>query len=361
MALEIAVSAFGTPDARPDDMWAGWDAEPSTSSEPASSWSPVDLTSVLDGSWTRPQPTVGRRADGVGLLYPHRQHTLVSESEGGKTWLMLAIATTEINAGNAVVYIDFEDDEGGIVGRLLTLGLPAEKIRDKFAYIRPEHGIDTAGRSQIEQAVGDLNPTFAVLDGVTEAMVLHGLDPLSNADVAAFGHRLPGWLASRGPAVMMSDHVPKSTENRGRYAIGAAHKLNGLNGAQYLLTNRKPFGIGITGRSTLLLAKDRPGQLRRHALPSGEGLHWFADLVLESHDETFAEGSLVAPNHREDVRFRPTVLMQRVSEALAFANQPLCGQDIEVRVKGRAIDVRRAIACLVDEQGARPSRADIDA
>jgi hypothetical protein len=106
------------------------------------------------------------------------------------------------------------------------------------------------------------------------------------------------------------------TDNRGRYAIGAVHKLNGLDGAQYLLENRAPFGIGVTGRSTIKIAKDRPAQLRKAAVPSGGGLHWYGDLVLTSHAEEFAEVS-IEPPHQRDENWRPTFLMERVATFLA--------------------------------------------
>lgn len=48
-------------------------------------WEPVDLADVLDGTWKPPEPTVGRRSDGVGLFYPGKKHTISSESEAGKT------------------------------------------------------------------------------------------------------------------------------------------------------------------------------------------------------------------------------------------------------------------------------------
>jgi hypothetical protein len=63
-----------------------------------------------------------------------------------------------------------------------------------------------------------------------------------------------------------------------------------VSGAAYILTNRRPFGVGLTGRSTLAIAKDRPGQLRPHGLLSIGGRHWYGDLVLTSHDQDFAEG-----------------------------------------------------------------------
>jgi hypothetical protein len=313
------------------------------------SWSPVDLSAVLDGTYEPPRATVGRRSDGGGVFYPGRVHTVAAESEAGKTWLALLSAVVELGRGNAVLYIDFEDDEGGVVGRLLALGAKPEDVRSRFAYMRPDDPVTALdNRADLAVALGDLRPTVAFLDGTTEAMSLHGLELKDNTDVARFGKLLPRWIADRGPAVVGMDHVTKSAEGRGRYAIGAAHKLNGVNGAAYVLENRRPFGVGLTGRSSMFVAKDRPGHVRGMALPSGEGLSWFADLVIESHDVSFVEATLDAPQ-RGDGPFRPTVLMQRVSDALAGAPEPLSKQDIEARVRGKAADIRTAVAALLDD------------
>jgi len=140
-------------------------------------WQPIDLEPVLDGTYRTPEPTVGSRDDDVGMFYPGRVHTIASESEGGKTWLALAQAVIELDRGNAATFIDLEDDEGGVVGRLLALGAKRDAIRDRFAYLRPEEPIGLLGnRGDLEQALGDLRPTLAVLDGVTEAMTMHGLN-----------------------------------------------------------------------------------------------------------------------------------------------------------------------------------------
>lgn len=260
------------------------------------SWRPVDLADVLAGRYRPPMPTVGARDDGVGLFYPGRMHSVAAESEAGETWLMPAAAASEMAAGNAVAYLDFEDDEGGIVGRLLAMGTPADHIRDRFIYIRPEGSIKALGaRDDLLQALGDARPTLVTLDGVTEGMVMHGLDPLSNADVAEFGRILLRPIADTGAAVVTLDHVTKDRDGRGRYALGAVHKLNGLNGAAYALENREPFGVGVTGRSGLYITKDRPGQLRRHAVNSAGGTKWFADLVGTSHADDFIEISIAPP------------------------------------------------------------------
>lgn len=291
--------------------------EPQPARSTRRSWTPVDLDDVLSGTYQAPRATVGARDDGAGLFYPGRVHSVSSESEGGKTWMALAAALRELEAGHAVAYLDFEDDEGGVVGRLLTLGADRAAIRERFAYLRPEDSIDALGnRDDLAQALGDLRPTLAILDGVTEAMSLHGLEMKDNTDVARFGQMLPRWIADRGPATVALDHVTKDKDSRGRYSIGGVHKLNGLNGAAYLLDNRQPFGIGVTGRSTVRIAKDRPGQLRRQALPGGpEQLHWFADLVLTSHSEKVATVELAPPTARAE-NFRPTALMAKVAAAL---------------------------------------------
>lgn len=313
-------------------------------------WSMVDIETILDGTWTPPEPHVGRRGDGRGLLYPGRIHTVAGESEAGKGWFMVALTVAELNAGYGVVWVDFEDEPGAVVGRMLAAGANRTQLRDQFAYIRPEGPIGTAGRADLGEAIGLVKPSVVLLDGVTEAMTLHGLDPLKNAEVAQFGRMLPRWIAQQGPAVLASDHVTKSGDGRGRYAIGAVHKLNAVDGAAYLLDNRRPFGIGLTGRSTLLLAKDRPGALRQYARPSAGGLHWYADLVLTSHAADFVEWELAPPVELPAGPFRPTALMARVSAAMAKAGRALSGREIEDRVRGKRVaDVRTALAVLVDE------------
>lgn len=330
-----------TPDTAPslDDLDQG----------PRRTWQRVDLGPVLDGTYTPPQATVGRRSDGVGMFYPGRQHSIASDSEAGKTWLALLAALGELEAGNAVLYLDFEDDEGGTVGRLMALGGKRDDIAERFAYVKPEEAIDALfGREDLGVLIDDTRPTLAILDGITEAMAMHGLELKDNSDIARFGRLLPRWIADKGPATVALDHVVKDREGRGRYAIGGVHKLNGINGASYVLENRQPFGIGRTGRTSVYIAKDRPAQLRRHALPGQEGLFWFGDLIVESHDIGFAEG-MVSPPAQGDGKFRPTHLMSKVSAALQGAPAPLTMTDITDRVKGQAQTVRGAVAALVDE------------
>ncbi|WP_319054101.1 AAA family ATPase [Streptomyces europaeiscabiei] len=347
-----------------DDMWDDWEAgedgglvapEPArlavvpTAPVQVPTWRPRDLEDVLDGTYQPPVPTVGRRNDGIGLFYAGRMHSIVGESEGGKTWFALMAVASELAAGNAVVFIDFEDDAPGVVGRLLALGTNRDHIRDRFAYIRPEDPLTVGfNRQEIGQALNDLRPTFVPVDGVTEGMAMHGMELKDNTDVAKFGRILLRPIAEFGAAVATLDHVVKDKEGRGRYAIGGVHKLNGINGAMYILENRTPFGVGLTGKSTVRIAKDRPGQLRRHALPHTSGLHWFADFVLKSHDETFAEAILYPPIEN-DGPVRHIDVMKRITDAIANAREPLNVRGLEARVGGKKDVLATALAVLVDE------------
>lgn len=303
------------PDALTDDLEKTADLHPPMFKR---EWLPVDLTAVLEGSWEPPEPTVGRRTDGVGLFYPGKLHTISSESEAGKTWLALSAVVDEVTAGRDVLYLDFEDDEGGVTGRLLTLQISAETIREHFHYVRPSEPIGGGVNvDDLRSTLTSKKPSLVILDGVTEAMTMHGLNPLDNKDIANFGRLLPRRVADFGPAVVCLDHLVKNREGQGRYALGGVHKLNGLDGAAFILENRKPFGIGLTGVTTVKIAKDRPGQLRKHGVRSKDGMFWFADLTLQSHDERWSEVEVVRPEDHGKMQFRPPVMMQRVSDALA--------------------------------------------
>ena len=299
----------------PDPGWP--DSYDGDGSEPEAgehlSWCRVDLAAVLDGTWPRPRPTVGARDDGPGLFYPGKAHTIASEAEGGKTWLALHAIAQEIRAGRGAIFIDLEDDEASAVGRLTAMGADPADITGRFGYIRPDEPIGMYGnRGRLEEALGDLKPTLVVIDGVTEAMTMHGLDLRDNADAAKFGRMLVRPIARTGAAAVALDHVAKDRDRQGGYALGAVHKLNGADVA-YVLDNRDPFGIGLTGRSRIMIRKDRPGELRRHGRRSHDNLFHYADLVIASHGEDFAEVSLPAAAADGAAPQRPTAIMAKIS------------------------------------------------
>lgn len=338
------------------------------------SWNFSDLAPVLDGTHKPRQPIVGARDDGVGLFYPGCINGIQGESEAGKSWVALISCLVEMNRGNHVAYLDFEDSEAGVVGRLLLIGAHPDTIRSHFHYVRPGSTPTPVQLRQFITRIADLTPTLIIVDGVTEAMVMMGLELKENTEIAKFGRQLLRPLADTGAAVVPLDHVVKNNESRGRYALGGVHKLNAVDGVQYMLEAVRPFGINTEGRSRLRIAKDRPAQIRRHALPGGRNpMHWFADLVIRSQGEDFAEAHLYPPIQRTDDPVEDTETdskaaqeeadikerEQAVLAALTKASEPMSKNALEDLIPGRASVTRRALTRLVHagrvvtEQGPR--------
>jgi len=273
------------------DPWRATLVEPGETKVPdpelRSSWKPVDVTSVLNGEHSTITASIGEREDGVHLLYPGREHSVASEPEAGKTWLALHIVRAELKAGGRVVYIDFEDDEGGIVGRLVTLGTDHALLADqnRLRYVRPECEPAEQDYESLLAFPGEQGPTLVVLDGVTEGYSLFGGEINSQEDAAKWRKVFVKPATHYGAATLSTDHVVKNTDNRGGYAIGAQHKKAGLNGVLFELRAVDPFGKGLVGRSKVLINKDRNGDLRQHgARVKDERAMHFADLVLDATD-----------------------------------------------------------------------------
>lgn len=310
---------------------------------PTTTWSPVDLEPVLAGEHLDPPPTMLRRTDGIPLLYDGAVHTISGESESGKTWLLLLAALQLMETERNVVFLDFEDRADRVIGRLLALGATLPQLRTHFAYIRPDRPLDDDGRNQLAPAITDT--ALVILDGVTEAMTTHGFDLNSNADSATFQALLPRWIADHGPAVAMIDHVVKDKEKQDRFALGAQHKLAGIDGAAYIVKTIQPFGRGKRGLSKVEVAKDRPGHVREHTY--GKTIAEFSldatgsDVVLIAH--------LTPPgadSGRPGQPFEPTILMEKISRFVQ-ANPGLSKNAIETTISGNNKHKRVALELLV--------------
>ncbi|MET9414114.1 DnaB-like helicase N-terminal domain-containing protein [Streptomyces klenkii] len=347
-----------------EEVMAATDPDAARLGGDTTGWEFSDLSAVLDGSHKPLTPIVGARDDGIGLFYPGRVNGIQGESEAGKSWIALIAALTEINRGNLVVYIDFEDSEEGIVSRLLLIGAAPQDIRERFLYVRPGSTPVGGDLQAFINRIDSIKPTLIVVDGVTEAMTMLGLELKENSEIAKFGRMLLRPLADTGAAVVPLDHVVKNNESRGRYALGGVHKLNGVDGVQYMLEAVQPFGINTEGRSRLRIAKDRPAQVRKHALPGGKNpMHWFADLVIRSRSDQFAEAHLYPPIQKPDDPAEMTAEEEKAAKeeaeikeraeavlaALAKAAGPLSKTSLEELVQGRTSVTRRAITRLVHD------------
>lgn len=229
---------------------------------------------------------------------------------------------------------------------MVALGCARQAITEFFHNVQPSEPYGPPAAAVLNAAI-TVPLALAVIDGVTEAMAAHGLDPLSNAEVAAFNARLPKPLAATGSIVAMIDHVTKSREGRGRYAIGAQHKLSAVDGAAYILELVRPFGHGLHGIAKVIVAKDRPGWVREKSPRNLAGT-----LHLHSQADGSVLGSIAAPKDvavAEDASaFRPTILMQRVSEYVE-KTPGLSGRAIIAAVSGKTDHKRLALELLIRE------------
>lgn len=306
-----------------------------------STWSPVPLEPVLEGAVLEPRPSILRRIDGECLLYEGRLHALQAEPEALKSWLALAACAEVMRDGEIVVYVDFEDYAPSIVQRLRDLGLSTETIAHGFIYIRPDEALTPETMRDLDAALA-ANPALAVIDGVTEAYTHQGLNPLDNSDVATWLNLLPRKAAQTGAAVLMLDHVAKDKEQRGRYALGAQHKLAGVHVA-YSLRVLKPFSRQHDGLVSIKVEKDRPGHVRAFA---EDGI--VAILHATTTTDDLVKLKLEPPTERAESSFRPTIFMERISNALED-NPGLSKRGIRLAVRGKHEAKDLALELLIAE------------
>jgi hypothetical protein len=224
-----------------------------------SSWIPKQL-SELELVDENP-PSMLRREDGNCLLYSGKINAIFGESESGKTWLALEAIRQELEKNNIVFYLDFEDSARGILNRLKTMQVPTDKFK-MFRYANPDQAIEPGVAELMRTEIMAYLPTLIVVDGVNAAMNLMNLDLEKNKDATTFSQTVLRPLRVGGAGILTIDHVTKSKDNRGNYAIGAQAKRADIDGAAFAVSVSLPFGRGIDGALDITCTKDRPGFVR---------------------------------------------------------------------------------------------------
>ena len=315
------------------------------------SWAPIDLTGHLDGTYQALSPSVMARTDGNHLLYRGMVHSFQGESESGKSMVSQAEVARQLRRGNRCLYVDFESDPVTIVNRLLMLGATKDDIRGNLHYVNPES--NPAMFSEESYAWEQLlktRYTLAVIDGVTEAFAVFGVKSIDNDEVTVWGRTVPRRLASRtGAAVVVIDHVTKSSEGRGRFAIGAQAKMSYLTGASYMVEVVSPIGVGMSGKLALRVAKDRPGQVRPISgeWRKSDRTQETAVVTIDSTHEGEIRYAVNPPRHVDNGRHDE--LMERISEVIEQAPTPPTVRTILKMVKGTQEAVRLALDTLIEE------------
>jgi hypothetical protein len=307
-------------------------------------WSPLNVADVARrmeaGEWDPVVPTVLAVGGSVPLFYGGRINSLFGESGGGKTWIALLAVLEQLRLGRRVLVIDYEDTIAGIAERLLLLGATIAEI-ELLDYVSPATSIEYG--LQRAEAHADVY-SLVVLDSTGEAMAAGGIDTNSDPETARWFTLLKRLMrATGGPAMLILDHVPKATDAPTSYAIGSQRKRAAITGASYRVDTLKPFSKGRSGRLKLVVAKDRFGARSAPSTAAivdvdaeGEGLTFL--LHLSDAQEAEAKGE----------RFRPTVLMERVSRWLEV--NPRQPKSVVLRaVTGKAEHLRSALDVLIEE------------
>jgi hypothetical protein len=311
-----------------------------------------DMAKAVAGGIDGEPPAVGRRDDGAcAFWYAAKLNSIIGESESGKSWLVQSHCVQEISAGRHVVYLDFEKDAVSVAERLTLMGAAEEDIVERFHYKRVEDGWNAATLAALRQACAELEPSFAVVDGVTNAMQLEGLDPNDNRHVSQFYATVPAILRQSGAATTLVDHLVKSREGRAPGAIGAQHKRAGIDGATIRMSAAEQPGRNRTGRGHLYIDKDAPGWLREYAV-DGKVI---GDWTIHSDGPSTVVRvwpSSLSPSSTHSAVDGPrlTGFMERISRVLeGYGEVGQSGRAIAKAVKGEDKHIYAALKTLVGE------------
>ncbi|MFE8884923.1 AAA family ATPase [Pseudarthrobacter enclensis] len=290
------------------------------------------------------------RTDGKCLLYAGMVHAFNGESESCKSMMAQYETVRQLRNGNRCLYIDFESDAASVVSRLLMMGASADDISRNLDYIRPDvDPVSFADENAEWHQLLHNKYSLAVIDGVTEAFAVFSVKSIDNDEVTAWGRKVPRQIASKtGAAVVVVDHVTKSSEGRGRFAIGAQAKMSYLTGAAYMVEIISPVGVGMVGKVAIRIGKDRPGQVRP---VSGE---WrksdrTQETAVVTVDSTVANQiacTVDPPRKNTDANGLPVELMESISRCIEDCPAPPSFRKINQLVSGKDESKRAAIALL---------------
>lgn len=306
-------------------------------------WHPLNLTDVLSGDHEPPAPTVLAVRNTVPLLYAGRTNAIFGESGAGKTWVALAAIAEVIRDGGTAVLIDLEDNPHGAASRLRALGLTDAQIVDGLLYLWPQTAWGTVAQAAVAALIDRHDPELVVLDSTGEAMASGGVKGNDDDDVARWFVACPKFIARRGPAVVVIDHVPKDPNAPAKYMIGSQRKTAAIDGASYRVDSIKSPSRVADGLIKLIVAKDRNGTRSQGDVAAM--LSITPDLVGGIAIDLVASDG---PPRDATGKPRLTIYMERVSRLLE-AEPGLSGRDIESRCEGKGKLIRDATRTLLDE------------
>jgi AAA domain len=325
------------------------------------SWQPVDLEPALAGELERPEPTILRRDDRVGLLYAGRVNGFHGDSGIGKSWAALIAAVGELDGGEHVIWIDLEDpDPMTVIGRLRDdLGVFADVIRERFHYYGPTEPFGEPPLTEIERAIGVYTPTLLVIDSTGEAFGLEGLDENKDVEVGPWMRRVARRLADAGPGVLLLDHSTKANDNP-LHPSGSKRKRAAITGASYLLEARHALTKEHGGVLTLRCAKDRHGTHRAGALVADMDFTVYPDGGMTVHVEP-PDDEADSPDIKVHLAAKSAVAAAKKAGRPLTQNALEQLMEIKCRAALKRAGIEEAVAehALRIEEGARRARLHV--
>lgn len=293
----------------------------------------IDLGALVRAGLPRELPRVAPCFEGQCLLYASRLNEIHAEPSVGKTNVGCAMAVAEISVGGMVLFLDPEDTPYGIAAKLTSFGLTSEQLSAQFRYVHNPSPQDYAAA----QLWAASNPCALVIcDGLAEALAAEGLNEDVPGDVLPFFRNRLRPFAETGAAVLVSDHVAKNAETRGRWARGSGAKLGRYDGAVYALNLGEGYTRDKAGFVKLVVAKDRVGGI-------GIAGQTVAELHFTPED---GQTSIEWKRPESTSAFKPTELMRKIVDYLTHSPDASLTQ---LRTLGKGEYVDKAIGCLVED------------
>ncbi|MGP5376955.1 hypothetical protein ACTXM8_13310 [Brachybacterium alimentarium] len=200
------------------------------------------------------------------LFYRGKVNGLAGESNAGKSWTGLMVASQEIAKGHSVVFLDLEADPVSITERLLGMGADPGAVTAQFVYLSPRERLSPDSMAGLMGLIDELQPTLVVVDSTGESVSLEGMRPNDDDEIARWFRLLPRPLAEHPaePAVVLLDHMAKV--DGGMWPIGSQRKRASIQGAQYIqsVSRESAFSKDKSGYAVIKVAKDRHGTRAQH-------------------------------------------------------------------------------------------------
>lgn len=286
-------------------------------------------------------PVVGTSG---GLFYAGKSNSLAAPPGRGKTMLAQLHCQQEAAAGRATVFLDFEKDLPTFQVRLKALGLQKQDAELTW-YWRPDCSIAALMPTLLAHCSIHAVSTVVIdsVGGALERMGPHANEN-DNGCVRAWYRSSVDPLVSNGVAVILVDHLKRADSESGsdgRYAKGAAAKLEVITGAAWTMRSQQPFSVDEAGVVQLSCSKDNNGtwpegaKVTCHVTPADSGRRVVLDLR--------AGGAALPPP-------RPVAAIERVLHVLRSATEPMSRSALRTATGLKDEQLKQALDVLISEK-----------